>query len=461
MPENWESEKGIIDSTVEAHELCDTDRDVDVDNILPETGPNTSHTNFYSRSNVPGGKMPRNDALRLSSDMEPEDREFLFPAPPDRDRRKKSLPDNFSYGHETRSLSEMPRSCHKFRAHSISVTDPVCRSTYESLPKSPATSFLAQFAQPDDWGTRPAFDEGCTLGRYRLGKVIGRGSFSECREGSTAGREDTPDNVSPSDKLAMKIVTCDPMNNEGLLDFDRELSVWKRLKHRNILPLLDCLRYDNARVAVSPMAENGSLLQYINANGPLSEAMARIIFRQIAEALRHMHQEHGIVHRDLKLDNILLDAQLRPYVCDFGLSECTGQGPVCQETMSSKMEALCCRERSEGEIFCKGSLWYLPPEELDPNLLKPPKTSPGYQETIKKGDIWALGIILYALVSGRLPFTDDFLPRLQLSVIAGVYPPLPDHCSDKLRDLIESMLTVDVNSRANIDQVLSHPWLNS
>jgi serine/threonine protein kinase len=127
----------------------------------------------------------------------------------------------------------------------VSVTNPLCKSSYASLPQSPATSFLAQFAQPDDWRGQEEVKDGAIINNYRVGKVIGRGSFSECREAIfDDGSEDE------RERVAMKIVKAEKAESDNLSDFDKELSVWRRLSHDNILPLLDCIRSDGIRTMV-------------------------------------------------------------------------------------------------------------------------------------------------------------------------------------------------------------------
>lgn len=411
---------------------------------VPKESPNRERTSFYNRRRRERVSS-ESDSLRMGSEAESitgDDKEFLFPI--EKDLQSSLKLDSAPNSRSTSSFSSSPRVNHRFRAHSVS--NPVYKSSYASLPQSPATTFLAQFASPDDSRNFPEVEDGTVIDRYQVGRVIGRGSFSECREATYR-----PDESSGDERVAMKIVKSNKPESENLLNFDKELSVWKRFRHRNILPLLDCIRGDGMRIAISPVADNGTLLSYISTNGPFTEAQARIIFRQIVNAVSHMHNDHDIVHRDLKLDNILLDDQLAPYICDFGLSE---------STRLEDHEGGSRGKRSEGEIFCKGSLWYIPPEELEPNLRNAaPDLTPA--EYRKKGDIWSLGVVLYGMVAGRLPFTDDFLPRLQATVTSGAYPPLSNSCSDGLKDLVAKLLTVRIHDRPCIDMVTKHDWLRT
>lgn len=473
------------------------DRGTSVPSEPPREAPNRTIGGFYSTSNnisgdtapmLPGLIEERPDqqakSISKSEYMFPPPFPTFFPTPPKLDQ-KSNLPPRQS------SLSEMPTTSinvatppssltglgpnrgFKFRSHSISVTDPVCRSAYESIAQSPAASFLAQFAQADSWKRRPTIEDGSILDRYRVGRIIGRGSFSECREASYADEqeaegEDKP--VGDLPKLAMKIVRSDEEQGHNLEEFDRELSIWQRLRHRNILPLIDCLRLDNAVVAISPIAENGTLLEYISKHRPFTEEEAKPLFRQICEAIAHLHHDQCIVHRDIKLDNILLDGQLRPFICDFGLSECIDPSGIRHPVppMSSLFDedqefsetTDTSRTRTEDEIFCKGSLWYLPPEELEPSLLKDDQGHSKLSdiESRMKGDIWSLGVVLYAMVTGKLPFMDDFIPRLHVAILSADYPRLSSSFSSELCDLMNRLLTVDISQRPSINTVLLHSW---
>lgn len=452
--------------TYGAHTSSDLEHLHSADEGTTSASPKHAPSSFYTRS--PGNQSEKGSEMRhqracSEADSLMSDREFLFPVF-EGGQRKLSLPEGSWRARQDSSLSSSPRLHHKPRSHSVSFTAPVSRSTYDSLPQSPATSFLAQFAEADNWQDRTILDDGSVVEKYTVGRVIGRGSFSECREGYFGG--------GGGEKVAMKVVRSSPDGEGGFADFEREVEIWRGLRHGNILTLLDFIQTDDARIAISPVAENGSMLDYIAQHGAFEEGEAKELFRQVAQAVSHMHGACGIVHRDIKLDNILLDSDLRPYLCDFGLSERLLPQEQAQEHRVKKIELQSPKgspepspsshkDRTEGEIFCKGSLWYLSPEEMEPSLSHSQQAGEGQDGTDlrTRADVWALGVVLYGMVTGKLPFCDDFLPRLQQSITLGKYPPLPEKCSTALRDLVGRMLTVEVERRPEIEMVLQHPWL--
>lgn len=323
---------------------------------------------------------------------------------------------------------------------------PVHKSAYSSLPQSSAVMFLASFAECDSSSSGPIeIYEGLQLGDYTVGKVIGRGSYSSCREGFKT--------ENPSKRVAFKIV-----QSEGIHDVvEHEIDVWSRLQHEGFLPLLDIIRLKDVTIIVSPLAEKGSMLNYLKNNGPLAPEKVKPIFKILCQALHHLHVHHRIVHHDIKLENILIDAEFNAYLCDFGLSEFVDDSNNWCLSLKSSQE----------DLLLKGSLWYLPPEIIDcsrtrrysfskDRLTIAPDFDWKFEKT--KIDVWAMGIVLYAMITGSLPFTDDYLPRLHLSITSGDYPDLEDADED-LADLISSLLTVDVDSRPLISEILQHRWL--
>ncbi|CAG8628352.1 1163_t:CDS:1, partial [Acaulospora colombiana] len=170
----------------------------------------------------------------------------------------------------------------------------------------------------------------------------------------------------------------------------------------------------------------------------LDEEEARNIFLEITEAVRYLHNDMRLVHKDIKLDNILLDKEQTWKLCDFGLTEFQNDANGFGDLSSS-------------DDIAGGSLAYCPPEQI---RSKAPLKDPSV-------DVWSLGVVLYAMVTGQLPFMDDFEPRLQHKIINGRYDETPLYdvgASDELRDLLKGMFRTKPVDRLNITQVLEHKW---
>jgi serine/threonine protein kinase len=154
-----------------------------------------------------------------------------------------------------------------------------------------------------------------------------------------------------------------------------------------------------------------NLLDYIISHGPFDEAEARIIFAQIVSAVHYLHITKSVVHRDLKLENILLTSSGSIKLIDFGFAY-LNRGPTCEQW---------------------GSKAYAAPEIF----LGTP-----YDQSI---DLWSLGVVLYAMVCGSLP--SKTLP-----------PEIPEILSVTLRDLMQRLLAHDPKERIDINGVKTHAW---
>lgn len=320
--------------------------------------------------------------------------------------------------------------------------------------------------------------QGDQVGGYQIGPIIGRGGFCECRLAEPLGKGDY--------KVVFKIFRPHS-HREEQRDFEHELDVWGSLSHPNILPLLETIRTESAIIAVMPMVAGGTLLDRLMKGGPMGDREARNVFRQLALAVAYLHGQRGIVHRDIKLDNILMDADcLTIYLSDFGLSDCVGRqcGFGCQQkTDHPTHERGHSASVEDTQHTTKGSIHYIPPESLGHGdrrrsfrRISLAELASLEQETsdhdssdttssdnsfLKKADIWAMGVVLYAMVKGSLPFCDDFLPRLQLSILKGEYEKLCPEMglSPGLCDLVSGLLNPDVNDRLSIEEVLEHSWV--
>ena len=174
-------------------------------------------------------------------------------------------------------------------------------------------------------------------------------------------------------------------------------------------------------------APKGDLLEHINKHGYIYEDEAKKMFRQIVTAVAHCHAS-GVVHRDLKCENILLDEQMNVKVCDFGFAALV-QSPTVNLT-----------------THC-GSYAYAAPEIL---------TNKPYVGA--QSDVWSLGVILYAMTVGRLPFNDSDLPTLMQQISQRL--PTPRRLSSRCTDTIRKILVVNPLKRLRSREILEQPWLS-
>ncbi|KAJ3022207.1 UNVERIFIED_CONTAM: hypothetical protein HDU68_009255 [Siphonaria sp. JEL0065] len=218
---------------------------------------------------------------------------------------------------------------------------------------------------------------------------------------------------------------------------DKETRIWASLSHPHILQIYDVMEVDDALCIVSELAKGGSLLDYLSVHGRIyDESVARQLFRQLVEAVEYMHSTAGIVHRDLKLENIMILDDWKSFgggvlsgfiptlkICDFGLSDFIhGDLQEADEEEDDDFndndnenninKNTPCSPCSSNASFGVGSLHYCSPEDLRGTVTAQNGTT---------SDVWALGCILYAIVTGGLPFNDCFLPRLQQSILNGTF----------------------------------------
>ncbi|KAF9044419.1 hypothetical protein BJ165DRAFT_1415679 [Panaeolus papilionaceus] len=179
---------------------------------------------------------------------------------------------------------------------------------------------------------------------------------------------------------------------------------------------------------VTELCLGGELFDYLVEKGRLSEHETKIIFGQLCLAVAYLHDK-GIVHRDLKLENVLLDEHCRVKLGDFGFTR--------EFDRSSLMETFC------------GTTGYASPEMLQGKKYQGPEV-----------DVWSLGVILYCLLTGTLPFDDDDEDIMRDKIIQGNFDD-PEWLSLEVRDLLKNILVKDVTKRFTIPQILSHSWFTT
>lgn len=266
------------------------------------------------------------------------------------------------------------------------------------------------------------------IGPWKLGKTLGRGA---------TGRVLLGVHQQTGQKAAVKVVSKLELNEEyerpqdrkGGLPYgiEREIIIMKLLTHPNVLRLYDVWETSKALYLVLEYVEGGELFDLLVERGPLQEQEAIKYFRQIVLGTAYCHAL-GICHRDLKPENLLLDASLNVKLADFGMAALESNGKL--------LETSC------------GSPHYAAPEIVL-----------GLKYHGAASDVWSCGVILFALLTGRLPFDDENIRNLLLKVQAGTFE-MPDELSAEAQDLIWQMLTVDPMLRIRTLDVLAHALLN-
>ncbi|CAD8091601.1 unnamed protein product [Paramecium primaurelia] len=268
------------------------------------------------------------------------------------------------------------------------------------------------------------FDAYSQISVYQIMKVLGEGGFGKVMLGK---------HKISGEQVAIKLIDSGKLWNAEDIDLVfREAEVMKNLRHNNIVKILNCYTLPNMQVVlIMEFLQGGDLVEYLQEKGGLPEQEARIIFRQIAEAIRYCHDKR-LIHRDLKLENILLTSKVEKIIkiIDFGIA-----------TVSTNFTI---------DKVDRGSLSYMPPELMSGQAIE-----------IKPSiDIWALGVILYALVCGNLPFTSKSDEQTIENILKCNYSFPPSLTLTKeYKDLIVNMLNPDQNQRYSAYQVIRHPWM--
>ncbi|XP_060799824.1 serine/threonine-protein kinase SIK2 [Neoarius graeffei] len=255
------------------------------------------------------------------------------------------------------------------------------------------------------------------VGFYDIERTLGKGNFAVVK---LARHRITKTEV------AIKIIDKTQLDSVNLEKIYREVKIMKMLDHPHIIKLYQVMETKNMLYLVTEYAKNGEIFDYLAKHGRLSEPEARRKFWQILSAVEYCHNRN-VVHRDLKAENLLLDGHMNIKIADFGFANFFQSG---------KPLATWC-----------GSPPYAAPEVFEGQQYEGPQL-----------DIWSLGVVLYVLVCGALPFDGPSLPVLRQRVLEGRFR-IPYFMTEDCEHLIRRMLVLDPSKRLSVAQIKEHKWM--
>lgn len=212
----------------------------------------------------------------------------------------------------------------------------------------------------------------------------------------------------------------------ALMRIDNEISILRQSEHPNVMACYDVIETEKAWFLLTEFCSNGELFDYVSDKESLEEREAKEILEQILNGLSYLHEDQ-ICHRDIKLENMLIDHQNRIKIADFGMATMFKEG--------EKLETRC------------GSAHYMCPEIV--------KGEP-YDPTAY--DIWSLGVLFYSMVHGFMPFEGDTDKQILRNVRKAAFL-IDDNLSYDCQDLIRQMMDSNPETRITIDAIRDHPFI--
>ena len=258
-----------------------------------------------------------------------------------------------------------------------------------------------------------------SLSEYILHRKLGQGAFAHVMSAT---------HKLTKKQVAIKMIDKD-LTKEGSAreKIHNEIEVMKRMNHPFICKYFDSFEDSTHFFIVMEEAQGGTLLDIVNSGVVNTEKEVAVWFAQLLAVMSYLHNDCMIIHRDLKLENVLVDQNQRIRVIDFGLCG----------TQDGKTSVF--------ETFC-GSPAYLAPEIIKGN---------GYT---MEADIWSLGVVLYTIMAGKLPFNGENI-KLLFNQIQYQEINFPSSFSEDLCSLLSGMLCRDQNKRLKLEEIAKHPWV--
>ncbi|TVY86929.1 Serine/threonine-protein kinase [Lachnellula willkommii] len=342
----------------------------------------------------------------------------------------------------------------------------------EAIPSSPTThapmGVISNEGAPDAprSGGRSRHDhtankreKSSKFGDYFLGATLGEGEFGKVKMG-----------WKQEGGVAVKLIRRDSVgtNPTRLAKIYREVAILREIAHPNIVRLHEMIETDRQIGIILEYASGGELFDYILNHRYLKDNAARRLFAQLVSGVGYLHKK-GIVHRDLKLENLLLDRNRNIIITDFGFANTFNPGDELGEDVEYNL--------TSREYVKKMELDKILPNGLRRgDLMQTSCGSPCYAApelvvseslyTGRKVDVWSCGVILYAMLAGYLPFDDDPANpegdniNLLYKYIVSTPLTFPEYITPHARDLLRRILVPDPRKRADLFEVARHSWLS-
>ncbi|WEW55821.1 Serine/threonine-protein kinase [Emydomyces testavorans] len=404
-------------------------------------------TDLPQRTRTSGGGSSQHSHSHSSSNPRSHDRSILNKGPPVSHPRREYESSSAPHSNTTRRSSSRDRTQEpplSYRADSRSHHRSASKASYprnSTEMTGPSAAVADGYASTHASHHLPANGSGITSqarrrttitapsGQWALGKTIGAGSM---------GKVKLAKNVETGEQVAVKIIPrhsteehrstrdSERADRSKEIRTAREAAIVTLLNHPYVCGMRDVVRSNNHWYMFFEYVNGGQMLDYIISHGKLKEKQARKFARQIASALDYCHK-NNIVHRDLKIENILISKTGDIKIIDFGLSNLFSP-------------------KGQLKTFC-GSLYFAAPELLQARQYIGPEV-----------DVWSFGIVLYVLVCGKVPFDDQSMPQLHAKIKKGVVE-YPQGLSSDCRHIISRMLVTDPKHRASLTEIMNHPWM--
>ena len=258
------------------------------------------------------------------------------------------------------------------------------------------------------------------LSFYKYGRIIGRGAFGKVNIGLNV--------------LTGRIVAIKSFNKKNIINESSkkkilyETNLMRGLFHPSVTKILETFESENYMLIIMEYISGGNLQNFVKKRRKLCEKTAKILFRQIIQGIKYIHSR-GIVHRDIKLENILLDLNNIIKICDFGVGKLIKPNTILKDQCGT-------------------------PVYMAPEIIK----GEGYHGF--PVDIWSAGVALYIMLSGSLPFNKDKDHDLEFSILNNNIKEISD-ISEDANNLLKNILEKDPNKRFTANQILEHPWMNT